>query len=94
MYELQLGVRDPRPTGGTAIGSLLVVADTAVANMDVLPRAVLDAAVEADVLTPTLPGRLAWPVDRVERFRHVAGERLDTLLEQLRREVRGAVLDR
>jgi nucleotide-binding universal stress UspA family protein len=32
------------------------------------------------VLTPTLPGRLAWLADEVDRFRHVADERLDTVL--------------
>ena len=32
------------------------------------------------MLTPTLPGRLAWLADDVDRCRHVADERLDTVL--------------
>ena len=36
------------------------------------------------MVTPTLPGRLAWLADDVDRFRHVADERLDTVLGQLR----------
>ena len=31
-------------------------------------------------VTPTLPGRLAWLADDVDRFRHIADERLDTVL--------------
>jgi hypothetical protein len=31
------------------------------------------------VVTPALPGRLARLADNVDRFRHVAGERLDTV---------------
>jgi hypothetical protein len=41
---------------------LLFVADAAAAEVDELPpaaRAVIDAAAEVYVLTPTLPGRLA-----------------------------------
>ena len=51
--------------------------------MDELPpavRTVIDAAAEVYVLTPTLPGRLAWLADDVDRFRHYADERLDTVL--------------
>jgi nucleotide-binding universal stress UspA family protein len=36
------------------------------------------------VLTPTLPGRLAWLADDVDRFRHLADERLDTVLGHVR----------
>jgi hypothetical protein len=32
------------------------------------------------VVTPTLPGRLAWLADDVDQFRHLADERLDTVL--------------
>jgi len=32
------------------------------------------------VVTPTLPGRLAWLADDVDGFRHIADERLDTVL--------------
>jgi nucleotide-binding universal stress UspA family protein len=69
--------------GGRAIQRLLFVADAAVADVGQLPppvRAVIDAAAEVYVLTPTLPGRLAWLADEVDRFRHVADERLDTVL--------------
>jgi nucleotide-binding universal stress UspA family protein len=67
----------------SSIARLLFVADAAVADVDELPRAaraVIDAAAEVHVLTPTLPGRLAWLADDVDRFRHVADERLDTVL--------------
>jgi nucleotide-binding universal stress UspA family protein len=69
--------------GVPAIQRLLFVADAAVADVGQLPppvRAVIDAAAEVYVLTPTLPGRLAWLADEVDRFRHVADERLDTVL--------------
>lgn len=62
---------------------LLFVADAAVAEVSELPRAaraLLDAAAEVYVLTPTLPGRLAWLADDVDWCRHVADERLDTVL--------------
>jgi nucleotide-binding universal stress UspA family protein len=74
---------DTRP----AIGRLLFVADAAVAYVEELPhsvRAVIDAAAEVYVVTPTLPGRLAWLADDVDGFRHVADERLDTVLGHLR----------
>src|SRR5919108_5562577 len=70
-----------------AIRRLLFVADTAVADVDELQpsvRAVIDAAAEVYVVTPTLPGRLAWLTDDVDRFRHVADERLDTVLGHMR----------
>jgi nucleotide-binding universal stress UspA family protein len=54
--------------------------------VDELPpavRAVLDTATEVYVVTPTLPGRLAWLADDIDRFRHVADERLDTVLGHL-----------
>jgi len=70
-----------------AIRRLLFVADAAVADVDELQssvRAVIDAAVDVYVVTPTLPGRLAWLADDVDRFRHVADERLDTVLGHMR----------
>src|SRR5689334_3285471 len=70
-----------------AVQRLLFVADAAVADVDELPpavRAVLDAATEVHVLTPTLPGRLAWLSDDVDRSRHVADKRLDTVLGHMR----------
>jgi nucleotide-binding universal stress UspA family protein len=66
-----------------AIRRLLFIADAAVADVDELPpavRSVIDAAAEVHVVTPTLPGRLAWLADEVDRCRHVADERLDTVL--------------
>jgi nucleotide-binding universal stress UspA family protein len=72
--------------GGRAIQRLLFVADAAVADVDQLPppvRAVIDAAAAVYVLTPTLPGRLAWLADEVDEVRHVADERLDTVLGHL-----------
>lgn len=73
------------PTPG--IQRLLFVSDAAVADVDELPpvvRAIIDAATEVYVLTPTLPGRLAWLADDVDRFRHYADERLDTVLSHVR----------
>jgi nucleotide-binding universal stress UspA family protein len=68
------------------IRRLLFVADAAVADVDQLPnsvRTVIDAAAEVHVITPTLSGRLAWLADDVDRFRHVADARLDTVLDHL-----------
>jgi Uncharacterized protein conserved in archaea (DUF2180) len=65
---------------------LLFVADAAVADVGELPpvaRALTDTAAEVYVLTPTLPGRLAWLTDDVDRCRHVADERLDTVLRHM-----------
>jgi len=47
-------------------------------------RAVIDTAAELYILPPTLPGRLAWLADDVDRFRDVADERLDTVLGHMR----------
>src|SRR3954467_8829808 len=75
---------DAPPTNRTpGIQRLLFVADAAVSDADELPpavRAIIDAATEVNVLTPTLPGRLAWLADEVDRFRHYADERFDTVL--------------
>ena len=68
------------------IERLLFVVDAAVADVAELPtevRAVLDAAAELYVLTPTLPGRLAWLADDVDRCRHVADERLDIVVQHM-----------
>jgi hypothetical protein len=70
-----------------AVERLLLVADAAVADVDELPprvRAMIDAAAAVHVVTPTLPGRLAWLADDIDRFRHIADERLDTVLGQMR----------
>lgn len=72
-----------RKDGGSAIRRLLFVSDAAVADVGQLPppvRAVIDEAAAVYVLTPTLPGRRAWLADDVDLVRHVADERLDTVL--------------
>src|SRR4051794_6909514 len=74
--------RNPTP----GIQRLLFVSDAAVADVDELPpvvRAIIDAATEVYVLTPSLPGRLAWLADDVDRFRHYADERFDTVLSHM-----------
>jgi nucleotide-binding universal stress UspA family protein len=80
----EIAAVDPSPThAGPAIRRLLFVADAAVAEVGQLPppvRAVIDAAGAVYVLTPTLPGRLAWLADEVDQVHHVADERLDTVL--------------
>ena len=68
------------------IRRLLVVADAAVAGVDELPppvRAQIDAAAEVYVVTPSLPGRLAWLATQVNASRHAADKRLDTTLGQM-----------
>jgi nucleotide-binding universal stress UspA family protein len=70
-----------------AIKRLLFIADSAVADAGELPpsvRAVIDTAAELYILPPTLPGRLAWLADDVDRFRDIADERLDTVLGHMR----------
>src|SRR4051794_24499942 len=71
----------------TPIERLLFIADAAVADVEELPlavRSVLDSATKVHVLTPTLPGRVAWLSDDVDGCRHVADERLDTVLGHMR----------
>jgi nucleotide-binding universal stress UspA family protein len=86
------------PDSRIAIRRLLFVADAAVADADELPpavRTVIDAAADIYVLTPTLPGRLAWLADEVDRFRHFADARLDAVLghmQSLDAHVSGAAL--
>jgi nucleotide-binding universal stress UspA family protein len=79
------GLREPGVV--TPIKRLLFVADAAVVDADALPvhvRRLIDEAADVYVLTPTLPGRLAWLADDIDGFRHVADERLDTVLGHLR----------
>ena|SRR5436190_14983196 len=82
------GMRPDRYEASTApIQRLLFVADAAVVDADELPthiRTLIDEAADVHVLTPTLPGRLAWLADDVDGFRHVADDRLDTVLGHLR----------
>jgi hypothetical protein len=69
------------------IQRLLMVADSAVADTDELPppvRALLAEAGEVFVVTPSLPGRLAWLADDVDQPRHRADDRLDTVLRHMR----------
>jgi nucleotide-binding universal stress UspA family protein len=73
--------------GRRPIERLLFIADAAVADVDELPptvRAMIDASADVYVVTPTLPGRLAWLADDVDHFRSVADERLDAVLRHLR----------
>jgi hypothetical protein len=75
------------PDAKPPIQRLLIVADSAVADVDELPlevRAVIDAATEVYVVTPSLPSRLAWLADDVDQPRHRADERLDTVLSHMR----------
>jgi nucleotide-binding universal stress UspA family protein len=79
-------VNPDSPDRRTAIRRLLFVADAAVADVDELPpgvRTIIDEAADVYVLTPTLPGRLAWLADDIDGFRHLADERLDTVLGHL-----------
>ncbi len=81
-----VGSDGPRTNSTAGIQRLLFVSDAAVADVDELPpvvRAIIDAATEVNVLTPTLPGRLAWLADDVDRFRHYADERLDKVLSYM-----------
>ena len=79
---------DARPAAPEApIRRLLMVADAAVAEVGELPaqvRAVIDAAAEVYVVTPSLPGRLDWLTDDVDRSRHLADRRLDSVLGHVR----------
>src|SRR4051794_9183234 len=75
------------PLSHLPIERLLFVADAAVAEVDELPRpvrTVIDAAAKVYVVTPTLPGRLAWLADDVDRPRHTADKRLDDVLGHMR----------
>src|SRR3954465_5033670 len=78
---------DAPPTNPTpGIQRLLFVADATVADVDRLPpvvRAIIAPATGAKAPPPALPGRLAWLADDVDRFRHYADERLDTVLTHL-----------
>jgi nucleotide-binding universal stress UspA family protein len=87
MSNANLDARSHSKNRNTAIRRLLFIADAAVADVNELPpavRTVIDAAADVYVVTPTLPGRLAWLADDVDRFRHIADERLDTVLGHMR----------
>jgi len=88
MTTTDTAARGARPNDHSApIQRLVFVADAAVAGVEELPpavRAVIDEAAAVYVVTPTLPGRLAWLADEVDRCRHVADERLDAVLGHMR----------
>src|SRR4051812_15490605 len=66
---------------------LLVVAGAALSDLGELPasvRALVDAAGEVFVLTPTLTSRMQWLVSDVDAAHRAADERLDVVLGQLR----------
>ena len=65
---------------------LLIAAGAAVSSLDELPisvRALVESASEIFVLTPSLPGRLQWIATDIDPARHLADERLNTVLGQL-----------
>ena len=69
------------------IPRLLVVSDAALAGADQLPhsvRALIDAAGELYVVTPSLPGRASWIADEVDDPRHIAEDRLIAVLRNMR----------
>jgi hypothetical protein len=69
------------------IARLLIVSDVAAAEVDDLPasvRAVIESAEEVYVVTPALPGRLAWLANDTDGARHAADERLDSVLGHVR----------
>ena len=69
------------------IARLLIVSDIAAAEVDDLPtsvRAIIGAAAEVYVVTPALPGRLAWLANDTDGARHAADERLDSVLGHMR----------
>jgi nucleotide-binding universal stress UspA family protein len=80
-------VSDGHPTNPSpGIQRLLFVSDAAVADVQELPPiicAIIGAATRVYVLTPSLPGRLAWLTDDVDRFEHYADDRLDVVLSQV-----------
>jgi hypothetical protein len=72
---------------GQPITRLLVVVDAAVADVEDLPtqaRDVIHRACELYVVTPSLPGRLDWLTDDLDRSRRSAEERLDVVLDHMR----------
>ena len=76
---------------------LLIITGAAVADPDELPafvRSLIESASEILVVTPTLPGRLAWLASDTDRARHETDERLRTVaahVEMLAPEATAAV---
>jgi len=66
---------------------LLVLAGAALADIEELPPSVcalIEAADEVFVLTPTLTSRMQWLVSDIDGAHEAADERLDAVLGQLR----------
>lgn len=65
---------------------LLIAAGESASSADALPfgiKALIEAADEILVVTPTLPSRLEWLVSATDRAKEQADERLRTVLGQL-----------
>jgi hypothetical protein len=80
-------MKAPRRTADASIQRLLVVSDAALADVNRLPpsvRALIDAAAKLYVVTPSLPGRVAWLASEVNPSRRAAGKRLDAVLRNMR----------
>jgi hypothetical protein len=78
---------DPKEQAMADVHRLLVLAGAALADLEELPpsvRALIDAADEVFVLTPTLTSRMQWLVSDIDRAHEAADERLDAVLGQLR----------
>ena len=68
------------------MSSRLLIAAGEVASVDSLPfgiQALIDAADEILVVTPTLPGRFEWLASATDKAREQADQRLDAILGQL-----------
>lgn len=68
---------------GNAPMRLLVVTGAAVASLEQLPssiRALIEAASDLFVMTPTLPTRLQWLTNDTDGYQQIADKRLDTVL--------------
>jgi hypothetical protein len=77
----------PKEQAMADVHRLLVLAGAALADLEELPpsvRALIDAADEVFVLTPTLTSRMQWLVSDIDRAHEAADERLDAVLGQLR----------
>ena len=75
------------PRAKAPVQRLLMVADSAVSETGELPdevRTLIAEAAHVYVVTPSLPGRLAWLTDDVDQPRHRADERLNTVLRHMR----------
>jgi hypothetical protein len=65
---------------------LLIVTGAAATDVDELPqliRVLLQSSSEILVVTPVLPGRLAWLASDTDRVRHEADERLQAIMTQV-----------